>query len=161
MCLITAPVIVFFSSFAWHCEVDFCDCSFQGQRGQSTLPQDVTEVLGHSYLWKPRLFLMPREGKVSLFVFYIYIYIWLCKEWYDIIQYFWTCLIALMSNWRCRLHLTSFAICLGWGCFLISLKLVTEKYLKVQLSFSDGSFLNYWNSGHLQGQNWLPVCSLK
>lgn len=102
---------VFFSSFVWQCELDFYDCSFshsfQGQRGtQTTLSQGVTVVLGHSYFWKPRSFLMPKEDKKTRLVYlsytFFFFFFWLCKEWYNIIQYFWTCLMALMSNWRCQ-----------------------------------------------------------
>lgn len=98
-------------------------------------------------------FSCPEKARLVCLSF-IYIYIYFTMQ--RMIRYY-TVFLDLPDSTNeyleMSVHLTSFAICLGWGCFLISLKLVTEKYLKVQLSFSDGSFLNYWNSGHLQGQN--------
>lgn len=108
------PQFLSFFSFNWQREVDLVWLQLLSQppRAEGTLTTPAWEGIvgrwgpatlesqgGFSYPKKLRLAYLPNNSFVILFIFFFFL--WLCQESHNILQYFESCLMALISSWTC------------------------------------------------------------
>lgn len=171
---LTWPQFLSFSSFNWQREVNLVWLQLLSQppRAEGTLTTPAWEGIvgcwgpatlesqgGFSYPKKLRLAYLPNNSFGILFIFFFFFCD--CAKNHTT---FCSILSLAWWHWLAAGHAGSSHV---FGCtcclklFLHAMKTHYWELLETQLSSSDGLFLACLSFCHLQGQDHLPICSLK